>query len=316
MNIFVANTDYNWYNWLRNNSEVDEVNFWRPLGNSTFSYLKEGELFFFKLKKAHAGKIVGFGQFLMYQPMSLIDSWETFGIKNGVSSSNKMVERINEYTKRKDGTRATWNHEIGCIIITNPVFFPPEYWVNTPEDWKDQIVFGKGYTMKEGIGKRIYNDCIQVAEMLRMPLIEDLFGVPIAVDQSNRYGEPVLTRPRLGQGGFRMKITSIYGKCAVSGEHSTPVLEAAHIRPYSDSGSHEIQNGILLRSDIHKLYDRGYVTVDPDYTFRVSETLKDEFNNGKTYYELENRKIWLPSDNNHWPSRENLEYHKQVLFKG
>jgi len=72
----------------------------------------------------------------------------------------------------------------------------------------------------------------------------------------------------------------------------------------------------LLRSDIHKLYDRGYVTVDPDYTFRVSPRLKDEFNNGKTYYELENRKIWLPGDPQHWPSRENLEYHQQVLFRG
>jgi putative restriction endonuclease len=113
-----------------------------------------------------------------------------------------------------------------------------------------------------------------------------------------------------------MKITSIYGKCAVSGEHSIPVLEAAHIRPYSDSGNHDIQNGILLRSDIHKLYDRGYVTVDPDYTFKVSERLKDEFNNGKTYYQLENRRIWLPTDQSQWPSRENLEYHQQVLFKG
>jgi len=126
----------------------------------------------------------------------------------------------------------------------------------------------------------------------------------------------MLTRPRLGQGGFRLKIKSIYGKCAVSGEHSTPVLEAAHIRPYSEAGSHEIKNGILLRSDIHKLYDRGYVTVDPDYTFRVSSRLKDEFNNGKTYYELENRKIWLPGDPEHWPSRENLEYHQHVLFRG
>lgn len=315
MNIFVANTDYDWYTYLASNAEVDEVNFWRPLGNATFSSLKEGELFFFKLKKAHAGKIVGFGQFLMFQPMSVIDSWETFGIKNGVLSGREMVDRIGFYTK-KSGTIATWNHEIGCIIITNPVFFPREYWVDTPEDWKDQIVFGKGYSMHESIGKRIYNDCMGTAEMLRMPLFEDLIGVPITIDEGERYGEPVLTRPRLGQGGFRMKITSIYGKCAVSGEHSTPVLEAAHIRPYAESGRHDVQNGILLRSDIHKLYDRGYVTVDPDYTFRVSDRLKDDFNNGKTYYELDKRQIWLPNDKNDWPSRENLEYHKAHRFNG
>jgi putative restriction endonuclease len=77
---------------------------------------------------------------------------------------------------------------------------------------------------------------------------------------------------------------------------------------------HDIQNGVLLRSDIHKLYDRGYVTIDPDYNFKVSDRLKDEFNNGKTYYQLDKQKIWLPSDKSDWPSRENLEYHQQMLF--
>ena len=316
MNFYVANTDYEWYTFLLNQSGVDEVNFWRPHGNTPFKYLREGELFFFKLKKKHGNKIVGFGQFLMNQPLSVIDAWETFGIKNGASSDMRILERISFYSKKNSGIAATWNYEIGCVIITNPVFFPKEYWVDAPEDWKDPIVVGKGYSLQDAVGRRIYNDCMQTAEMIRMPLIEDLFGVPSTSDQPVRYGEPVLMRPRLGQGGFRMKITSIYGKCAVSGEHSIPVLEAAHIKPYSVSGSHDIQNGVLLRSDIHKLYDRGYVTIDPDYNFKVSDRLKDEFNNGKTYYQLDKQKIWLPNDKSDWPSRENLEYHQQVLFKG
>jgi putative restriction endonuclease len=313
VNIFVSNTDFNWYTYLHKQPAIDEVNFWKPQGGTGFRYLREGELFFFKLKKEHQGKIVGFGQFLMFQRMSVVDAWETFGVSNGAGSSQEMMRRIAHYA---NGNTINWNHEIGCIIITNPVFFPKEYWVDAPEDWKDQIVTGKGYSMFEEVGKRIYFDCIQTAEMLRVPLIEDLFGAPVTADEVARYGEPVLTQPRLGQGGFRLKITSLYGKCAVSGEHSTPVLEAAHIRPYSQQGSHSVSNGILLRSDIHKLYDRGYVTVDPDYTFRVSSRLKDDFKNGKTYYELENRKIWLPGDPVNWPSRENLDYHNSQLFLG
>jgi putative restriction endonuclease len=313
VNIFVSNTDFNWYTYLHKQPAIDEVNFWKPQGGTGFRYLREGELFFFKLKKEHQGKIVGFGQFLMFQRMSVVDAWDTFGVSNGAGSSQEMMRRIAHYA---NGNTINWNHEIGCIIITNPVFFPKEYWVDAPEDWKDQIVTGKGYSLLEGVGKRIYFDCIQTAEMLRVPLIEDLFGAPVTADEVARYGEPVLTQPRLGQGGFRLKITSLYGKCAVSGEHSTPVLEAAHIRPYSQQGSHSVSNGILLRSDIHKLYDRGYVTVDPDYTFRVSSRLKDDFKNGKTYYELENRKIWLPGDPVNWPSRENLDYHNSQLFLG
>jgi len=47
MNIFVANTDYDWYRWLVSQPDVDEVNFWRPLGNTNFSYLSEGVAFSF-----------------------------------------------------------------------------------------------------------------------------------------------------------------------------------------------------------------------------------------------------------------------------
>ena len=316
MNLFVGNTDFDWYSYHVRRTDVEEVNFWRPMGNAGFSTLKEGELFFFKLKKAHQGKIVGFGQFLMFQKMRVLDAWDTFGFNNGVSSQREMMHRIDYYMRKNGGGSASLHHEIGCIIVTNPVFFPKEYWVDAPENWKDQIVTGKTYAIQDSVGRRIYNDSLAMAELLRMPLVDDLFGSTTILDEGDRYGEPMLTRPRLGQGGFRLKIKSIYGKCAVSGEHSTPVLEAAHIKPYAQEGSHDIQNGILLRSDIHKLYDRGYVTVDPDYTFRVSSRLKDEFNNGKTYYELENRKIWLPGDPENWPSRENLEYHQQVLFRG
>ena len=55
----------------------------------------------------------------------------------------------------------------------------------------------------------------------------------------------------------RFAVTSAYqSACAVTMEHSLPVLDAAHIRPYSDGGEHEVSNGLLLRSDIHRLFDK------------------------------------------------------------
>ena len=75
-----------------------------------------------------------------------------------------------------------------------------------------------------------------------------------------RYGEPLLIRPRLGQGAFRVLVTDIYQRrCAVTQERTLPALEAAHIRPYGEGGQHEAQNGLLLRRDIHSLFDAGYV---------------------------------------------------------
>ena len=52
-------------------------------------------------------------------------------------------------------------------------------------------------------------------------------------------------------------------KCAVTGERTLPALEAAHIKPFAEGGSHNPQNGLLLRRDIHALFDGGYVTVTP-----------------------------------------------------
>lgn len=73
-------------------------------------------------------------------------------------------------------------------------------------------------------------------------------------------------------------------------------MEAAHIRPYADGGVHEAKNGLLLRRDIHSLFDAGYVTVTPDLRFEVSRRIKEEFDNGKHYYALHGHKIDAPSE--------------------
>ena len=76
-------------------------------------------------------------------------------------------------------------------------------------------------------------------------------------------------------------MTNGYGRrCAVSGEKTLPILGAAHIRSYGVGGEHALANGLLLRTDIHRLFDLGYVTVTERQTFAVSERLKADFDNG------------------------------------
>jgi putative restriction endonuclease len=131
-----------------------------------------------------------------------------------------------------------------------------------------------------------------------------------------RYGAAVEVHPRLGQGLFRVEVTDAYQRaCAVTGEHSLPALEAAHILPYGQGGEHRVDNGLLLRSDLHRLYDRGYVTVTPDYVFRVSDRLRDEFQNGRSYYGLGGAKIALPEREMWRPKRELLEWHRECVFR-
>ena len=97
-----------------------------------------------------------------------------------------------------------------------------------------------------------------------------------------RYGDPVLVVPRLGQGAFRIAITELYQRqCALTGGKVLPALDAAHIRPYAEGGTHTKSNGILLRKDIHSVFDTGYATIDTDYRFIVSDRVRDVFNNGE-----------------------------------
>jgi putative restriction endonuclease len=95
-----------------------------------------------------------------------------------------------------------------------------------------------------------------------------------------------------------------------------PALEAAHILPYGDGGEHEARNGLLLRRDIHSLFDAGYVTVTPDLHFEVSRKIKEEFDNGRHYYELHGNAIYEVRDTLRRPSPEALRWHNEHVYRG
>lgn len=87
-----------------------------------------------------------------------------------------------------------------------------------------------------------------------------------------------------------MLVTDAYQRrCAITGEKTLPVLEAAHIKPYAEAEPHRIDNGILLRSDLHKLFDLGYVTVKAELRVEVSSRLKEEWERWREYYAHQGR---------------------------
>ena len=136
-------------------------------------------------------------------------------------------------------------------------------------------------------------------------------------DQRSRlYGEnPNRVRPRLGQGTFRVLVTENHQRrCAVTGEKALPVLDAAHIQPVTEGGQHRLDNGLLLRTDVHRLFDTGYVTVTPDGRFLVSRRLKDDFDNGEPYMPFHGQRIWMPGDAISQPNQKALEWHSEEVF--
>lgn len=311
---YVANTDYEWYKFLRSRPDIDEANFWRPLARTSFRVLRDGEPFIFKLKSRWDHKIVGFGIFVLGINLPVTEAWTVFGQANGAFTEKEMWMRVGGYVQRMKRRPPARNHEIGCLLIASPIFFPERLWLDAPHDWHSNIVSGKGYDLTGGEGLRIWRECVERAETL--PLTDAATYNLTIMEDTPRYGSETIRKPRLGQGSFRYMLQSVYNKCAVTQEHSLPALDAAHIIPYSHGGIHEVPNGLLLRADIHRLYDRGFVTVTPDYRFKVSRLLDERFHNGLAYYQLDGSKVWVPENENERPRRENLEMHSSEIYLG
>lgn len=306
-------TDHEWFEFLRAQPELDEVNFWRPSDTGRPGF-ETGTPILFKLKKRHGGHIAGFGVFHSHVLLPAWRAWQTFEERNGAPTFEAMRRRIERLRRGTGGApSAAGGYEIGCLLLSKPLFLRPDDWVAPPRDWHDNIVQGKGYDLSVGEGARVW-------EQVRLKATTYPVGRELLQqhrEEAPRYGEAVLMRPRLGQGTFRIAVTEAYSNsCAVTTEHSLPVLEAAHIRPYSDGGPHEVSNGVLLRTDIHRLFDTGYVTITRDHRFVVSPRLKDEYENGRTYYAMHGTPIHLPRDPRDYPDPAKLEWHARELFRG
>ena len=308
MNAYIAITDFEWFRLLSSQPDIDEVNFWQPGGTRVFSTIEKNGLFLFKLHSPR-NYIVGGGLYTHSSLLPVSMAWDAFGVKNGVLSLREMRERIELYRRTRGNSKD--DYTIGCILLSQPFFFTEDNWIPVPADWKQGIQQGKRYDLSSGLGAALYKD---VQERLARQNIRPTVD---GAETRAKYGSPVEILPRLGQGTFRLVITDVYNrKCAISGERVLPVLIAAHIRPYTKGGTHDLCNGILLRSDYHTLLDKGYMTISTDYHVEVSKRIHEHFNNGKEYYAYHGKSVFLPSDKQVRPAKEILQWHNENVFLG
>ena len=291
------------FEMLRRQPDLGEVNFWAPSA-ANFRALRPGELFLFKLH-APRNVIVGGGIFAYANTLPCSLAWEAFGEANGARSALEMRARISKYRRTDASDRSDF--AIGCRILTQPFFFDEPDWIPVPASWSPNIVSFKTYNTGDVEGLALWEAVSERLTRLEAPTL--------AV--GDRFGAPQLVKPRLGQGAFRVLVTDIYGRrCAVTRERTLPALEASHIRPYSDGGEHEARNGLLLRRDIHNLFDTGYVTVTPELNFVVSRRIREEFENGREYYALHGQRIIPPEQIDQRPDPGALAWHNEHCFKG
>lgn len=312
MKFWMGVTDNNWFRFLAT-KRLDEANFWQPSAKAPFLNAPAGLPFLFKLKRPY-NHIAGGGFFVAYSTLPVTLAWEVFGEKNGAASLDEfrgMLEPISSARSHND--------EIGCTVLTNPVFFEESDWIADPPGWSGNIVRGKMYDSTENNGSIIWNRIqsllLPVAGEIRPLIPASESGV--REPTGNKYGPPALVKPRLGQSSFRVLVTDAYKRrCAITGENTLVALEAAHIAPYSKEGDHDVKNGLLLRADFHRLFDVGLVSVTPDFRIRVSPRIRETWFNGKIYYRLDNQPLSvLPDRMESRPDPDRLNWHFKTQFQ-
>lgn len=304
MKAYVAVTDPQLYRFLRARPQFEEVNFWQPSGSRNFRALEPGEPFLFKLHSPD-DFIVGGGFFAASAILPVGLAWEIFGEGNGALSLAEMRRQIGRYRRGKRDTRG--EHPVGCIVLQRPFFFDEADWIPVPRDFKKSIVQGKSYDTASPGGRGLWE-----AVRLRLQAVtpgedED--------SQADMFGEPVLIHPRMGPGAWRVQVIESYRRrCAVTGAPELAALTAVFIRPLAEGGLLRVDNGLLLRADLGRLFGAGYLTLDDDLRLRVSPRLRGVAGEASEYEAFAGRELGQPAAAADRPRREFLAWHRDSVF--
>ncbi|MBM7556727.1 HNH endonuclease [Halanaerobacter jeridensis] len=289
--IAITPTDIDWFQFLKKRLNFQVINFWTdtPWNPQKLNF---GDKFYFLLRSP-VRKIAGYADFYYYQNLTIREAWQKFGRGNGVNSLYELG------TKATGDKEPDFNTEIGCIVLQNPVFldeddyfYPADYNLS----FSDAISKHKYFPQRDKI--HFENDYQQVGFSFSS----------ISADEEYQFNQAPQTR---GQSEFRQNLFRYYNNQGViTKEHNAELLDAVHIHPHLTSNRHHPKNGILLRTDFHKLFDEGLITITPGYQVLVASQLESDY-----YHEYHNKDIYLPDDHIFYPDQQVLEFHNRYIFR-
>jgi putative restriction endonuclease len=295
----ISPTDKNWFDYLKREQFNSNVNFWTPTPWNIKKLKPKDKLYF--MLKSPIRKIGGFGEFVEYNNMTALDAWNHFGYRNGRSSRQEFIDSIQEYIDKNSQKYGGIpidinNYQIGCIKLDNCEFWDDENFIditNKQIEFAPQVVTIKYFDQYDIISKT-------QEENNNFNIVSE-----------PRIGKKATTNIRAGQSEFKAKILRTYNNmCCISGETIPELLEAAHIQEYRNYNSNHVQNGLLLRVDLHRLYDNRLLFIDREYLIHVSSLITSQF-----YRQYHGQKIRIPNSLSDRPSAEALEIRKDEFRK-
>lgn len=130
MKFYIGNTDLDWYRYLKS-IDPEVINFWQPGGLTHFRAVEEGAPFLLRLKSP-INKVAGIGFFSIHSILPIDFAWEVFQNRNGAESFQAFYAKIRSYRDSENSIEK--NPHVGCIVLTNPIFFTEADWLPVPSD--------------------------------------------------------------------------------------------------------------------------------------------------------------------------------------
>ncbi|WP_162248752.1 HNH endonuclease [Agromyces sp. Root1464] len=295
---------------------VEEFVLWRAAGDSsTISPVGPGEPIIMATTGSSSSHriAVGGGLFSGRSRMTLSELWEWFGAASGARSPAELRTAYEQLVARP--LNANEDPDVDTTLLHHVRFF-------SPDEYVDLAIDPTVFTFEQGnyfdLSNRAPEDPVLRAIITYFDPRQDPHADEVAqivLGTIRAAARSVI--PRLGQGAFRAMVSDAYGhQCALTGYRVRPVLEAAHIRAYSSGGEHRLDNGLLLRSDVHTLYDRGYISFDDVGGLMVSNQLRERFGNGDWYYDRIGMPLASPKRAVDQPHPDFLSWHRESVFLG
>ena len=249
-------------------------------------------------------KIVGGGFFIGWNKISVSKAWESFGVRNGVTDLDDFISEVEEHGGNKKSN-------LIAATLGNNFIFDKNSVLNIPDEVSSHFKSGLRFVLSTDdptgrylskIVKRLYDEEIE------------RFGY----NWQGIYYLASRSHFRSYAAGFYARVRAAYNfTCAISGNNSAPLLEVAQIRPFYDFNEQTANNGILMRSDFHRLFSLGYFTLvyenENKLVMKMSPCLKSV--GGESYLAYDGKEITLPKDKEKRPSPENLEWHRNTCYE-
>lgn len=227
--------------------------------------------------------------------------------------SSKINPTVIKYTELIDRTPSALNMKIGNIGRLDP-------------ELKKQGIVGlkHGSKLEEEVWEEFNGDWESLAfesEALIAKLSEKSIEEVIEIeDIKEGVDKEVVVKQRVNQNFFRSAIlSSYYFKCCITGLSIPEFLVSSHIVPWSKNKENRLnpRNGLCLNSLYDKAFDRGFLTITPDYVVKLSSSFGDyleSYSVQEYFVKYQDQKIMLPDK--FLPKKDFLDYHNQNIFKG